>query len=109
MIDSSRHGMDIMDAAGKKDRAIQIKYASVWRGLANTYKNFQGTLEGMVRANILDVRQKEEKEFTDFLHSKPELDKKYGTVLADIAKEYENLKLYSKKQLVSSRFIRVQM
>lgn len=100
MIDLFKTRMDIMDAAGKKDRGIQIKYASVWRGLANTYKNYQGSLEGMVRANILDVRQKEEKEFTDFLHSKPELDKKYGTVLSDIAKEYENLKMFNKKQIV---------
>ena len=91
--------MDIITAAGKKDRAIEIKYASKWRGIANTYKNYEGTLEGMVRSHILDERKDDEQQFTAFLKSKPDLEKKYGTVLSDIAKTYEDLKSFNMKQI----------
>lgn len=103
LIDLFKTRMDIMDAAGKKDRAVEIQYASAWRGLANAYKNYEGTLEGMRRADILTVRQQQEKEFGDFLHAHPELDKKYGTLLSDIAKTVDELRTINKKQIVMSQ------
>lgn len=92
--------MAVMEAGGKNNRAVELKYASSWRSLANAEKNYQGTLEGMVRSDLLNVRQAEEKELAAFLHGKPELEQKYGSVIAEIGKAYDDLKSYNKKQIV---------
>jgi hypothetical protein len=44
---------DIMERWGQKDRGIAIKYASKLRRLANTQKNFVGTLQGLRRAELV--------------------------------------------------------
>jgi hypothetical protein len=97
--------MDIIEAAGKNNRAVEIQYASRWRGLANTYKKYQGILEGMQQANILALRKNEEVKFMDFLHSKPELTTKYGSVLANIATAYDEFKLFNRKQIVIGQLL----
>jgi len=97
--------MDIIEAAGKKDRAVEIKFASRWRGLANVYKNYQGTLEGMTRADILKLRADGESKFQEFLKSKPDLRQKYGSVLSDIAATYDELKTFNRKQIVISQLM----
>jgi hypothetical protein len=97
--------MEIIEAAGKKDRAVEIQYASRWRSLANTYKNYQGTLEGMKRANIMKQRLEQEKQFMAFLDSKPELKAKYGSTLSDIATTYNDLKSFNQKQIILGQFM----
>ena len=97
--------MDIVEKAGKNDRATEIKYASRWRGWANVYKNYQGTLEGMKRSNIMKLRKDEERKFQEFLLSKPDLQKKYGTILSDITSMYENLKSFNQKQIALSQLM----
>jgi hypothetical protein len=97
--------MDIIDAAGKNNREVELKYASIWRRMANTYKNYQGTLEGMQRADILKQRTTQEKAFTEFLASKPELQQKYSHVLPGIASAYADLKSFNRKSIVFNQFI----
>jgi hypothetical protein len=97
--------MDIVEGAGKNDRTTEIKYASQWRGWANVYKNYQGTLEGMKRSNIMKLRKDEERIFQEFLQSKPDLQKKYGTILSDINSMYENLKSFNQKQIALSQLM----
>ncbi len=92
--------MDIIDAAGKNNRETELKYASIWRRMANTYKNYQGTLEGMHRANIISQRQKQEQEFNNFLKSKPELEAKYSQILPGIKSAYENLQSFNRKSII---------
>lgn len=97
--------MDIIEAAGKDDRATEIKYAGRWRGMANTYKNFQGTLEGMRHAGILKFRKEEEIKFKEFLKTNSDLEIKYGTVISDIATLYNDLKRFNRKQVVMSQLM----
>ena len=104
-IDLYKTRMDIIDAAGKNDRATEIKYASKWRGMANAYKKFLGTLEGMRRADILKVRKEDEAKFAQFLSTNPDLQKKYGSVIADIASLYETLGSFNKKQITLGQLI----
>jgi len=104
-IDFFKTRMDIIEAAGKNDRAVEIRYASKWRGMANTYKNYQGTLEGMKRADIMTLRHEEERKFQEFLHSKPELEAKYGTIIADIGKTYEELKQFNQRQITYAQLV----
>jgi len=97
--------MDIIEAAGKNNRATEIQYANRWRGMANTYKNYQGTLEGMQRASIMKQRQEQEQQFQEFLSSKPELEQKYGSVMKNIAEQYDILKSFNRKQIVLGQLI----
>lgn len=97
--------MDIVEAAGKKDRATEIKYASKWRSWANTYKNYLGSLDGMRRTDILSVKKADEEKFIGFIQSSPDIQKKYGTVLADIATAFEELKTFNRQQVVLSQLM----
>ena len=98
-VDLYKSRMDIIDAASKTDRAVGIKYASKVRGIANTYKNYLGTLEGMRRTDLLDLKKKEEERFTAYVNSSPELTKKYGTLLSDMAKANAELKTFNQKSI----------
>jgi hypothetical protein len=91
--------MDIINAASENDRSVAIKYASKVRGIANTYKNYLGTLEGMRRANLLDIKRKDEEQFTAYINASPELTKKYGTLLDDMAKANADLKTFNQKYI----------
>jgi len=97
--------MDIIDAAGKKDRAVEIQYANKWRGMANAFKNYEGTLEGMKRSDILGDRTAREAEFQKFLATSPDMGKKYGTILKDISDEYERYTKFSKKQIAMGQLL----
>lgn len=104
-MDLFRTRMEIIESAGKKDRAIEIMYANKWRGLANTFKNYQGTLEGMKRSNILQKRSDREKDFLQFLSSKPELQNKYGSILTDLASLHGELKSFNRKQIMLNQLM----
>lgn len=98
-VDLYRTRMNIIDAASKADRGVAIKYASKVRGVANTYKNYLGTLEGMRRADLLDIKKKDEEKFTAWVNSSPELTKKYGTLLADMAKANNESRGFNQKSI----------
>lgn len=51
------------EQAGKNDRAIQIKYASLIKSLNNGLKNYTGKLEGFQNRKIADLKQREEEAF----------------------------------------------
>ena len=99
-IDLYKTRMDIIDKAGKNDRAVEIKYASRVRGLANTYKNYLGTLEGMRRSDLLAMKRTQEKAFAEYLNSSPELQKKYGSLLADMDHAAADLKTFNRKNIL---------
>jgi hypothetical protein len=92
--------MDIIDAAGKKDRALEIRFASRVRGIANTYKNYLGTLEGMERADLLTLKRSEELKFAAYLNNTPELARKYGTLLGDLERASAELTTFNRKSIV---------
>jgi hypothetical protein len=92
--------MDIMENGWKNNRAVEIKYASKWRGLANVYKNYEGVLEGMRKADIVSVRTKDIQQLQEFINSRPDRQAKFGTVLPDIAALYTDLKTFNRKQVI---------
>jgi hypothetical protein len=91
--------MDIYENAGNKDKAVEIKLANKFRRLANTYKNYKGMQEGIRKYRILEWKQGIEADFTKWLATIPDLQKKFGGVLADIGKQYAELQTFNKKQI----------
>ena len=50
----------LVEAAGKDDADIAVKYASAMQGWNNTSKNFDGQLEGFKRTDTLAAKRREE-------------------------------------------------
>jgi len=72
--------------AGRDDRAIQIKYASIVRGLNNVLKNYQGKFEGMDKIGLLDIQKEQENSFLEWVSQSPQRTKTYGQALSQIDK-----------------------
>lgn len=71
--------------AGRSDKEIEIRYASRVKGTYNGLKNYQGKLEGMQKIDLLRKKAAQEKEFLAWVAADPVRQKKYGSVLDDIA------------------------
>jgi len=55
-----RNVIDIVEAAGKSNPDIAVKYATTVFGLQNTTKNWEGQLEGFARIGALETKRTEE-------------------------------------------------
>ncbi|MCK5029780.1 MAG: S46 family peptidase, partial [Bacteroidales bacterium] len=62
--------------------AIRIKYASKYSGSTNYWKHSIGMNKALKRLKIIDKKMVNEKTFTDWLNSTPELKEKYGNALS---------------------------
>jgi hypothetical protein len=73
--------IDVMNRAAEGDRALQIRFAETVKGLANTYKNYQGKVVGMARADLTSLRRAEEAEWTRWYRGRPGMQQRYDGVL----------------------------
>ncbi len=74
--------ISILEEDSKKDKEAAIKNAGMIKGLSNAYKNYKGTLEGMKKINLLEIKKKEKESLSNFIKNNPELSKKYSAVLS---------------------------
>jgi hypothetical protein len=65
----------LVEAAGKTNPEIAVKYASSMASWNNTSKNFDGQLEGFKRNNVLAIKQREEAAVLNWLRSRGEAGK----------------------------------
>lgn len=70
------------EAAGKADKEVEIRYASLVKGLYNGLKNAQGKLEGFVKYDLVAKKAAQEKELLDWIAADPARAKKYGAAPA---------------------------
>jgi hypothetical protein len=80
--------LDIVEEESQRGRDVEIKLASIDRGINNAYKNYVGMLEGLKKADLLAQKMDEEKQLRRYIASNPDLQKKYGHVLDDIQAQY---------------------
>ncbi len=80
-----------MDKAGATDRAVAIKHATRTKGLANVEKRSRGQLLGLRRVNVVATREKAEAGFNAFVSADAGRVGKYGSLLADITKVYDEM------------------
>lgn len=102
-IDLLKTRMDLIEAAGKNNRSLEIQYATTWRLIANTCKNYRGTLEGMRRSNLVALRAAQEEQLIAFIQSDPARTAKYGNILRDVAAAQERLREVNRKQIIFSQ------
>ncbi|MFN0157298.1 MAG: S46 family peptidase [Bacteroidota bacterium] len=107
LIDLYRTGVEITEGIGKADREVEIKYAAKIRSVANAFKNYIGTLEGMRRSDFLNLKKNQSEEFAAFIAGSHELTAKYGTLLADMQNTTDEYAKVNRKNLVMSNLTRV--
>jgi hypothetical protein len=69
---------------GKDNKDVEIKYASLVKGLSNSLKNYQGKIEGMEKIDLAGKKQAQEKEFMEWVAQVPDRQGKYGDILTKI-------------------------
>jgi hypothetical protein len=85
-ISTAREQIEILEALGKQDKALQIKAAGRLRGLNNYLTNRRGMLEGLVKGGILAKKEQSEKDLAEWIAADPARQKQYGDVLPALAK-----------------------
>ncbi len=71
-----------LEGEGKKDKEIEIRYASQVKGLYNGLKNRQGKLEGFLKYGLVEKKAVQEKALLDWINADPVRVKKYGSAPA---------------------------
>ncbi len=82
------------EAAGQADKEVEIRYASLVKGLYNGLKNAQGKLEGFVKYDLVAKKAAQEKELVDWIAADPARAKKYGAAPAALAAFLERQKAF---------------
>src|ERR1700738_3394854 len=90
-IDTFHKQIEVLEEAGKSDRALQIKLQSRIFDIANTLKDFEGSVLAMRRAGIVDQKRTSEAAFTRWVNENPDRQKQYAGVLPALQKAYEEL------------------
>lgn len=91
----------ILDEESAKSEETEIKLASTVKSLNNVYKNNQGMLEGLIKANLLEKKLKEEAALRQYIAANPDLEPEYRTVLDDIKAQYdEYLTFYRQNTII---------
>lgn len=80
-----------MEEMGKGSDSLQIKYSGKIKSLANTTKNYKGKLQGFRRVGLTEKKFEEEKEMQKFIQADPTLNAKYGNVVPEINKVYDEV------------------
>src|SRR5437016_3012496 len=86
-----RAQIDALQEEGKGNRDLQIKLQSRVFDIANTLKDFEGSVTALRRERVVEQKQKDETEFTHWVNASPDRQKRYGEVLPALQKAYEEL------------------
>ena len=80
--------LSLSDELTKNDPEGKLKVASLEKGLANTMKNYQGKVDGMIKTNYLQKKLDFEKDFLNWANSVPERKLKYADILSREKDQY---------------------
>jgi len=83
--------IDALQEEGNANRDLQIKLQIRIFDIANTLKDFEGSVFALRREGVVEQKRKDEAEFTRWVNANPERQKKYGEVLPGLQKAYDEL------------------
>jgi len=75
------------------DPEIKIKYAANYAQVSNYYKYFIGQNQGLRRLDVADQKKAREQKFQEWADADPERKKKYGDLLPEFEKIYQDYRL----------------
>ncbi|MGB2960221.1 MAG: S46 family peptidase [Bacteroidota bacterium] len=89
--------LDLIEKITKGDSEGAIKAASLKASLANSMKNSQGQIDGMIRKGLVQEKRELEKDLMKWLAGKPDLKDKYGDFMKEAEEQYALLTQYKAK------------
>ena len=106
VVDWYQWQIGVMEKMGEKDRAIALKHLSRIKGLSNTEKNYRGKLIGLRRLQLVGKKRAEERELQKFIDADPTRKARYGNLLAEIDKIYQQMRNNADRDLVLTYLLR---
>ncbi|MEJ5055530.1 S46 family peptidase [Sphingobacterium sp. MYb382] len=85
--------------AGKDNVAVELALATRIKRNANVLKNYRGKLKGLHNLSLVAAKEEEDQALAQFINSKADLKKKYGSLMLDIDKHYEAVFQVAQKEL----------
>lgn len=107
---SSRYDymIETMDNAAEGNRALQLAFADLTKGLANATKNYKGKLQGLRRLGLVDKRRAEEAALQRHIESSPELRAKYSNTQMELRGVYAEYEATALQEIIASQLSRNQ-
>jgi Peptidase S46. len=84
------------------DEAVRLKYADDHASLANYWKNQHGEVNSLKNLRVVEKKQQQEKELTQWINASSDRQKKYGSCLNDIKKAVEGVNGDSYKAMTNA-------
>lgn len=91
LIEVFRKQIEALEDSGKANRDLQIKLQSRIFDLANSLKNFEGSVLAIRRAGLAEKKRSDEAGFKRWIGENPERQKQYGEALPSLQRAYEEL------------------
>ncbi|MCB2204744.1 S46 family peptidase [bacterium] len=92
--------IETMEDASRDNRALQLEFANMIKGLANATKNYKGKLQGLRRLDLVAKRRAEEEKLQSFITANAALSSKYGTVLQDLSQVYQDYNATALQEII---------
>ena len=88
-----------MEAAGKKDKATEIKLATRIKRNANVMKNYRGKLQGLKGMDLISQKKTEDAALAKFINGDVAVKTRYGNLMTDIDNLYKLINGDAKRDL----------
>ena len=87
--------LKIVDAGMRSDETIRLQYASKFARIANYWKKWIGENQGLKKSDAMGRKHKYEQDFMTRLGADKAMQTKYGSLLGDFEKLYEEIEPYA--------------
>ncbi|MEI6138160.1 MAG: S46 family peptidase [Mariniphaga sp.] len=81
--------LDILNSQMNSDAKIRIQYSGKYASTSNSWKKWQGEVKGLQRIDAVKLKKDGEAQFSKWVNNDPSRIKKYGTILSDFEKLYD--------------------
>lgn len=86
--------LHVIDGFMRKDEQIKIQYAAKYAGIQNSYKKWQGEVQGLTSTNAIGKKKLYEAEFQKRVNANPQWKTQYGNLLNDLVSAYDEMRPY---------------
>lgn len=100
--------IETMEKASDGNRAMELEFADMIKGLANATKNYKGKMQGLRRLGLVDKRRVEEAALQQHIENTPELREKFSKTQAELRAVYAGYETTALQEIIASMMARNQ-
>ncbi len=101
--------IDVLNETAGDDETLNIKAAATLSGLENTKKNYIGVLDGVRKKDLVNEKQKNQKELQNWIDADSERKAKYGSVIDEMNTLLEEYYQFREKDLMTRQIGNVSL